>query len=217
MAVDFQVVFPSNTIPLSNVARVPGVFPPTLEIVGQDFRAVDEVKINGEVSPQVVVLSSTKLLAQIPGDGLDRITSVLVLSSIVTLSERNLLKFRLGRATQRTTGILKLMQLFIKLLFTTPGFDIWSPALGGGGLSAIGRSFDKSSGKGIVGEFMIAVDRTQQQIIATQTGDARLPPDERLLKATLLGVKYDRNQGALLPQIELISQTGVPALANIVL
>jgi len=140
-----------------------------------------------------------------------------VLSHIVTLAERNLLKFRLGHTTQRTSGILKLMQLFIKLLFTTPGFDIFTPDIGGGGLMAIGRSFDRNSGKGIVGEFMIAVDRTAQQIITIQTGDARLPPDERLLKATLLGVKYDRAQSALLPQIELISQTGIPAMANIVL
>lgn len=217
MAFDFQVVFPSNTIPLTDVNRVPGVFPPTIEVTGTDFRAVDEVKINGEVSPSVVVLSPTKLLAQVPGEGVDRIHSVLVLSNIVTLAERNLLKFRLGHTTQRATGILKLMQLFVKVLFTTPGFDIFTPDIGGGGLMAIGRSFDRNSGKGIVGEFVIAVDRTTQQIITIQTGDARLPPDERLLKATLLGVKYDRAQSALLPQIELLSQTGVPALANIVL
>lgn len=217
MSSDFQVCFPQSTVPISQVRYVPGIDPRTLDVVGDDFRAVDEVRVNDRTSPSVVILGPHRMLVQVPENVLDKVTSILVLSNRLQLTEKTLLRFRLGRSTQRVNGLLRLMQLFIKVLFTTPGKDIWSPQQGGGALRSLGRSFTVQAGQGVVGDFIIAVDQTVRQIIALQARNPRIPQEERLLRAKVTKIFFNRNEGALVATIELLNQTGRPALASLML
>ena len=66
MSVDLQVVFPQLLVPLTSVAIVAGTRPTMLQILGDDFSAVDGVYINDIVSPSYIILSSKKMLAQVP-------------------------------------------------------------------------------------------------------------------------------------------------------
>lgn len=217
MAVDLQVLFPQSVVPLSSVRPLPGVQPRTLEVIGEDFRSVDEVQVNNQVSPSVVVLSPQRLIVQVPDGVLDRVTSVTVTSNHLTLSDKHLLRFRLGRSPSKVSGIVRLMQLFVKVLLTTQGTDIWAPQLGGNGMRNLGRTFSAQAGQGIVSDFVIAVNQTTRQIIAAQAKDPRIPPDERLLRAQVLSVTYNRNEGALVPTVELLNQTGQPARTSLML
>lgn len=217
MSVDFQVVFPSSIVPLSQVNYLSGIQPRTLEVIGADFRSIDEVQVNNQASPSVVVLSQNRMIVQVPDAVLDRVTSVTVISNRLTLADKSLLRFRLGDQTTKITGILRLVQLYVKILFTTQGTDIWSPRSGGNGLRNLGRSFSSAAGQSVIADFIVAVDQTNKQIIASQSKDSRIPSDERLLKATLMSVEYNRNEGALVPSIELLNQTGQPAIASLTL
>jgi hypothetical protein len=108
------------------------------------------------------------------------------------------------------------VQLFLKILLTTPGRDIFSPNLGGGALKNIGHSFGRGQSDNITMDFVISVESTVRQILAIQGRDARLPFDERLLSARVSGAKFDHEQAALVVSVELTSQAGQAAITNVV-
>jgi hypothetical protein len=215
VAIDLQTISPQEIVHLNQVRVSPGP-PRTVAVVGTDFRSVDEVLINGVPSPDVVIIDKTRLLAQVPDTALlDRINSVQVLSKKLVLSERSQIRIRIGRTPGRVTGILRLMQLFLRVLFTTPGTDIFNPSLGGGALKNVGATFGASEGQDIINDFVVAVDTTSRQIIAIQGRDPATPRDERLLGAKVLSATFNRSLGGLDAAIQLTSQAGRDAVANV--
>ena len=218
MSVDFQVVFPQELIPLTSVRLVPGVKPFQLDIVGLDFRSVDEVTVNEIASPNVVILSKTRLIAQVP-DALQNSPSlhtVNVISRNLTLSPKSQVKFRIGRTPSKVRGILRLTQLFLKILFTTPGTDIFSPRVGAAALRNVGKNFGPSQGGSIVSDFVVAIATCARQIVAIQSRDPSLSRDERLLAAKVISATFDSNLAALIVSVELTSHSGEVAAANVV-
>lgn len=213
---DFQVISAREVIKINRVRLYPASSVRTLDVIGEDFRSVDEVLINEIASPDVVVLSRTRLLAQVP-DTLTNatLTSVSVISQRLAITEKSFIKFRISRTPGKVTGIMRLVQLFLKILFTTPGTDIFSPKIGGGGLKSLGSSFGLDEGGDIVSGFIISVDNTARQIIQIQSRRFNIPPDERLLSAKVIRAGYNRNETALLASVELLSQAGRVATARL--
>jgi hypothetical protein len=216
LSVDFQVVFPQTAIQLNSVRVVPGASPATLDVIGQDFRTVDQVTVNGLVAPQVVVLSKTRLLAQVPlGLSITALSSVAVTSRDLTIGPKSLIKFQVGPTPSKVSGILRLVQVFLKLLLTTPGKDIFAPRVGGNALKDVGQTFGEDQGGLIVGDMIIAVSTTQRQIMSIQARDPTIPRDERLLSAVVSNADYNVAESALIVGVTLTSQAGRSATANI--
>lgn len=216
MSVDLQVVYPQEVIQLTQIKLVDSLSPRTLRIVGRDFRSVDEVLINQIKSPDVIITSKTSLLAQVPSQiVLDRMVTISVTSRNLTITPKSFLRFRIGNTPSKIRGILRLVQLFLKILFTTPGLDIFSPRIGGAGLRNLGQTFGSEEGGDIVSDFVISVDNTARQIVAIQTRDPRIPRDERLLAAKVLGAGFSKEESALFVAVEIISQSGRAAIANV--
>lgn len=216
MAVDFQVAFPTELIKVSQVRPVPSLSFRAFEIIGEDFRSVGEVLMNEIPSPDVVILGKNRMLAQVPKT-LEAmpITSITVVSNRLVMTERSYIRFKIGRTPSKTRGILRLMQLFLKILFTTPGTDIFANKIGGAGLSALGSNFGRDEGGEIISSFVISVDTTLRQIIQIQSRDPSIPPDERLLAATVVSAGFNPNEAALITSIELTSQAGQAAIARL--
>ncbi len=215
--VDFQVVFPSEAIELTSIRLLPGVAQRTLDILGKDFRSVDLVEINDVASPSVVVLSKTHLLAQVPLSlGSGSIQTVSVTSNRLTITKKSLIKFRVGKVASKVRGILRLVQLFLKLLFTKPGSDIFSQKVGADALRNVGHTFGKGQSGGIVSDFVLAVNTARQQIISIQGRDPSIPSDEKLLAARVRAARFSPQQSALVVSVELLSQAGQAAIANVV-
>lgn len=216
MAVDFQVVFPQELIQLTQVRIASGLSLKTLDIIGADFSSVDEVLINGIPSPDVIIMSNKRLLAQVPDQVLgDQLTSINVTSRKLTITKQSKIQFKVAKTPTKVSGILRLVQLFLKILFTTPGTDIFSPRTGGGGLRSIGKTFGADEGSSIISDFIVAVDQTRRQIISIQGRDPRIPRDERLMSAKVLKAVYNKAESALIVSVELISQAGNAATANV--
>jgi hypothetical protein len=216
MAVDFQVVFAQELIELTSVQEIQGFTPRTLDVLGKDFRAVDEVTVNGLPSPEVVIVSRRRLMAQVPRQlGLSPVSGVSVLSNKLAITEKSVLRFRLGQTTSKVTGILRLVQIFLKVLFTTPGSDIFAPRIGAGALKNLGLTFGVSQGTNVVSDFIVAVGTAQRQILAIQARDPTIPLDERLLTAKVTTAGYNVQESALHVSVEVTSQTGRAALANV--
>lgn len=188
-----------------------------LDVTGTDFRSVDDVFINDMQSPDVVVVSPTRLIAQLP-DGLQDVPdvqSITVVSRVLTLTESSILRFRIGDTPGMVQGILRLLQLFVKVLLSEPGSDIFNKNMGGGLLRNIGATFGTDEGESIRADATVAVDRAARQIIAIQSRDGTLPRDERLLNATLVGATFSRASGSMFLTVEVVSQLGVPARLNL--
>jgi len=217
MAVDFQTVHPQEAIRLNRIRmRVVGGLK-VLDILGSDFRAVDEVQINEAQSPDLIVLSKTRLLAQLPDNLQDNpdVQSVNVLSKTLTISTKSVLRFRIGDTPGKVVGILRLLQLFVKILISDPGSDIFNKDLGAGALTNLGSNFGEDEGQNIKADFTIATDRAARQIVAIQSRNSGIPRDERLLSAKVLGTTFSRATASLFVTVEVISQDGTPARVNL--
>jgi hypothetical protein len=216
LSVDFQVVFPQQAIQLNSVRILPGANPPMLDIIGLDFRSVSEVNINDIESPLVVVLSKTRLLAQVPLNlSLSLLSSVAVISRDLTISPKSLIAFQIGPQASKVSGILRLVQVFLKVLLTTAGSDIFAPRIGASALKNIGQTFGSDQGNVVVSDMIVAVSTAQRQILAIQSRDPTIPRDERLLSAVVSNASYNTAEGALVVGVELTSQAGKSATANI--
>ena len=217
MAIDYQVIFPAEVIGLTAVRQSTSAGPRTLDISGKDFTSVDEVRINGEPSPSVVIVSRTRLLAVFPtSQAIQPLESLQVISRRLTLSPRSVIRFRIGNQPSKCRGLLRLMQVFLKILLTTPGRDIFAPKLGGGALKNLGRTFSRSQSGSIVSDFVLAVDTTSRQVLSLQGRDSRIPLDERLLAARVIGTKFVAEEAALVVSLEITSQAGQAAVTNII-
>jgi hypothetical protein len=216
LSVDFQVVFPQQVVPLNSVRILTGVTPRSIDVIGTDFRAVDQVLINDLASPDVVILSKNRLLAQVPDAMLQStLTSVTVVSNSLTLSAKSVIKFQLGKTTSKVSGILRLVQVFLKILLTTTDTDIFAPRIGGNALRDIGLTFGKDQGGSIVSDVIVAVNTTARQITTIQARDPSIARDERLLAAKVTAANFNRSEAALIVTVEITSQAGRSATANI--
>ena len=218
MTVDYQVLFPQEVVRLNTIQQVPLATRPTLDIVGQDFSSVDEVLVNDQSSPFIQILSNTRLTAQLPVNvHASEVRSVLVVSRRLTLSKSSVLRFKISDTPAKCTGLLKLMQLYVKLMLTTPGTDIFDPQLGGGVLNMLSSNISGSEGAGVVSQFIISSNNVVRQIIAIQGRQPKLPLDEKLLSANVISAKFSTAQRALFVTVELISQAGRSAISNLVM
>jgi hypothetical protein len=217
MSVDLQVVFPQETVPIDNVevVNMGGVW--VVNVRGQDFTAVDEVLINDNPAPNIIVYNANNLTAQLPDflqSTLD-VKGVSVLSKRFTMTAFSLLRFKLTQTPGKVRGLVKLVQTYFKLLLTTPGTDIFAQNMGGGLLRIIGKNFNGSAqGQNLVGDAVIAVSSTSRQLMTIQAQNSGIPRDERLLAASVTGSSFDVSTGSLFLEMNIQSQAGRSATAN---
>jgi len=213
--IDFQSVYAQEMVSLSNVRTVNGP-PRSIIVTGEDFRSVESVIINGDYAPEVVITKRTQLIAQVPSSQLvNRVQTVVVLNQKLTLSLKSSLKFRIGNKPGKATGVLKLSQKYLRVLMTTPGSDVFNPNLGGGLLNIIKSQFGIMDGSVALHNAVIAADTATRQVIALQSQNSRLPLDERLLSATVTEAQFDKSTGSILLTVEIESQAGRLAVANL--
>lgn len=217
MAVDLQTVFPQDviTVAKSSFSTLNGAL--ALDILGDDFRDADEVRVNDITCPDFLVKSRTRLVAQLP-DSMQNsptINTIVVLSRTLMVTAKSLLRFRIGDTPGAVSGVMRLLQLFVKLLLSDPGTDIFNKNLGGGALKNIGTSFSAGDAQAIKADFVIAVDRVSRHIVGLQSRNGTLPRDERLLNARLTGATFSRVTGSLFVNIEVLSQLGTSARVNL--
>lgn len=209
------MVFPQEAVNLSQIDVLPGP-PRVVDLIGEDFRAVDEVLINRISSPDVVIVNKTRLVAQVPDALLNsRILSVSVLSRRLTVSPKSVLRFRISKTPGKVSGILRLMQKFLKILLQSPGTDIFNRGIGGGALVNVGTTFGAHEGGDIVNDLVIAVDTTSRQIISLQSRNPSIPSDERLLSAKILTAGFNKEESAVDVAVLITSQSGRSGTANL--
>jgi hypothetical protein len=215
--IDIQVVRLSDVVPVTSISSVPGVSPRSVMLTGRGFQGVESVYLNNSPAPEFVVISETEILAQVPIDQRrEAITSAYVLSTKLSFSERSLIEWNIGNRIQTVSGTLLLVQTFARILLRTPGSNAFHKTLGGGLQSAIGRLIGPNARDRIGAELAVAVARTKQQIIASQTPNRRIPPEERLLTASVVGLSMTPREGQVYMSVSVDSHAGTSAAATLV-
>ena len=209
---DLQVISIQDVVPVSQVSLITGTS--IFKIRGRDFRRVTEVQLN-DVPSTFAIESSTMLLVDRPASlETARLRTVLVLSNTFTLTEKSVIKNKLG--TSLLSGLTSLAQLFVKILMTTPGRDVYRPAIGGALLDLVGQVAGSPDRPDLKTSFMLSVTQTRDQILELQSRTTTLPADERLAAAEVVSVRFDPQTGTLQGRVELISMAGDAALVNLV-
>lgn len=204
-ATDYQVLAFHDSAPLKSIGFYSSN-PLTLDIRGRSFVSVSSVQVNGIESPEFVVVSSTRILAQVPDSERDaQLRTVRVLLSRTGLTRTSVIDLEAVVPGARATGFNKLLQAFLRLLFTNPGDDLAEPTLGGGLYGLVGGVGSSSELRAIAAR---AISTTEQQLIRLQTRNPVLTDAERLRSATLLSAEYDQATTSLGLRLSLTAMDG---------
>jgi hypothetical protein len=213
---DIQFVQFSDTLQISSVMEIPDFRPRTFRITGFEFQNAISVLINGDKSPSFVVSSSRVILAQVPTSAKDEaVSEVIVLSAEYTADLKSMISFEFGDSPKKATGSKYLIQTFLRMLMTTPGFDAFRKNLGGGMLLAISGRSDGTASPDTVATVSRSVSRATEQLVALQARQLRLADDERLVKTDLTELRYDPQSTSLVARVVLTSQAGTTSVANL--
>jgi hypothetical protein len=202
---------------VNEIQEAPGVIPRSVIITGDDFASVETVLLNQFPAPEFVQYAPHKILAQVPDQVRDDvIRDVMVLSTALTLTDKSLVEFTVGTRPKKVNGILRLIQIFIRMLLRTGGSNIFHTRLGGGLQKKVGATIGGAGRDRVIGDAILAVANTRQQIISAQTPDRNIPVSERLLGAEVGGVDYDLQSGTLFMTIILTNYSGRRGAATLV-
>lgn len=217
MSQDFQVIRLSDVVDVSQIEEAAGVVPRSIILTGPDFSSAEKVIFNGMEAPEFIHYAPTKLLAQVPmALSLSPITDVFVLSNQLTLTERSLVAFTVGGSPRSTSGIVKLMQNFLRMLLRTGGRNVFTPTSGGGMLRLVGSTISMDGRDLVASDAAVAVSRTRQYIIGVQSRYGKsIPPDERLLNAEIVSLNMDPQNGAIYISISITTHAGRRAISTL--
>lgn len=188
----------------------------SLDIHGRDFSGASAILINGYKAPVFVVLSDTRILADIPSAQLGApIQSVSVLRRTVSNSEDTVVSFEALVPSPAVTTSTYLVQKVLKNLLTTPGSDLFSQQSGGGLLSLLG-AIPADTG-GVYSLVALRVRNVVEEITALQTEDIGSDPDERLSFVEVIDAAYSEKDTSLDVRLRIVASSGVSVLAGVAL
>jgi len=213
MAVDYRVVEFRSTTPVSK-AGVYSSSPYTLDIQGQNFRDVASVQINQVPSPEFIVLSKTRLLAQVPTRVLgSEIRSITVYRADGDEAYADsVILFKAGHGGMAAEGRVRMVQSYLKRLFTTRGSDIFRPQDGGDLLVLLGSTQRPGLLKAAAAT---SVNEAATQEIRAQAQKTRLSTSERMRSVSLLSADFRPRTGTLALRIRLTAADGTTTDAAI--
>ena len=219
---DVQVLRLQGVLPVSGffmLTRVPLV----LAITGSGFDKTTAVRANGVVMDEYTVVNDRLILVGLPTFMAAPVTSVRVSTEDLpnlsvapnhaVIPDQSRVALGLGTRIDGVTGIMRLMQLFVKVLFTTPGTDIHNPNIGGGARNLLGAPSGDEA-KSLTRAFAVAVGRTAEQITSMQARN-EVASSERLLMANLLGATFVEETSTLSAVVALVSFDREEAIADV--
>lgn len=212
---DIKVIAIKDILTVSRAERVVNFLPATIALTGLKFLQATEVTINDIPVPEFMIVSATRILAQVPDSQVNTsIRKVTVLATRPFPDRKSLLLFEAGEI-RSIQGLERLVQHFTKILIQTPGSDSFNPTEGGGVLSLVGTVVGRKDSSALRASIVSAVGRARDQIVTRQSRTPQIPPDERLLRADAVGVGFDPNTSTLAARITLGVVSGREAVANL--
>lgn len=112
------------------------------------------------------------------------------------------MSFTFGVRSKPVSGILKLVQMLVKMLLTTPGTDHFATDTGTIILGLFKRAVAQSSFQLVKMDIMISIQDLERQILDIQAGQP-VPDDERLKEIQIRNVQFLEQSGEWQIQISV--------------
>ena len=209
---DLQVIKLADAIFVNRVS-VPADQPDAIRLEGTHMLGASVARINGNEVRYTVISDSMMDVYPPVEEKKTPIRSIDVLSDVFTGTAQSTLEFRLG-TLRCAQGLLKLIQQFIAVLFSSAGRNIFHPNRGGGLLKLLGTNIDPSKPATYTSVVRLSVDKTTKDIFQSQS-PRRIPDDERLKRVSVRSVFFDVDRAELLIKLEFESFAGRRALTAV--
>lgn len=210
-----QLVRFFDALAVTDYRHAIGIVPRSIVISGRDFKSIETVVINSVNSPAFAVINDRTILAQVPTQFAGApVSTVAVLGTSIDFGETSLVELTVGTRPRLIYGKARLMQVFLRMLFRTPGTNLFHPQSGGGLFSIIGGQFEDHGS--LAGAVSAAVGRASRSVINAQANNRQIPADERLLSATLLSVQADDDEGNIAARVQLTAHDGERSGATVI-
>ena len=200
--VDLQTIEIRDVLKIVGVQPEPNITPRSVRVYGEDFRSTFEVYVNDAKSPSIYVISNSEIPESL---GSAPIRTVQAVSHKLTDTDKSKITFRLSDSPSSVSGMLRLVQLFVKILLQSSGSDIFSYRTGGNVVRTVARQTTKGGGS-MVADLTVGVERTARQIMSMQASNTALPLTERLLFAHVIDAKFIQSELALVGRIGIGNQ-----------
>lgn len=191
--------------------------PRTIEIKGEDFSSAETISINDIPVEEFVIINKMTALVQLP-ESVDQVKTIDVISADFTrTAAASTMSFAIGDRSKALTGLLKLVQLFVKVLMTSQGSDIFDPDWGGNLQDIVGSLISTNRTDVVGGAVARSISSTSDQIRRAQLSLSNVPLEERLLTASLVKLSILRQTDEVRVRVLIDSVAGQRALTGIIL
>lgn len=209
---DLAIVQPYTLLNFESVTREGNFF----RFKGpEDYRNVVTVVVNDWIIDEVAMYGQD-LLAYIPSE-MDPDTEDVRYAALIAVetanSDETLLRIGLGVIPAEISGVDRLIQLFVKVLFQTPGTDIFYRDIGGG-LMSLRRGGTAGDMNALSADIAAAVRKAEKDVKTMQAG-MNLPASEKLVKMDVLRIRPDSGTGDVNVLLALTTVGGNKSFFNV--
>ena len=178
-----------------------------LVLSGGNYQTVRYVLVNN-VRIDDIALNGEDLYVQLPsGMQLRDVKTIYPISETEKVNRHSVLRFGFGVYPSKIDSIGRLVQMFVKVLFTNPGTNAMFPTMGGGLRAIMSRGLAPNDYQSLMPDIITAIEKTAQYIKDAQKS-LNLPMEERLVGAALLSATPNTNSGSINCVIKLDTQAG---------
>lgn len=204
--IDFCILRYRRVAAISEVEAVQLLPETQLLLTGGDFRGVTEVRINDVpiaaastnlVDRNHILVTLPKSMTYVP------VRKVDVFVDVPDPMGADRMEFRLTGGMR--SGLDRLAQMVVMLLFTTPGSDLFEPEAGGGLSGLLDGDSDTLDRASVVGSVVNAVSRVSSYIINKQR-NRRLAPEDTLVGVHVENVAVDPASLRVLIELRVVSK-----------
>lgn len=211
---DLRVTQAQLLLKVVSYTPVRNFMPLSVVVVGEKFDTADKVYYNNVEVTAFAIISPTQLVVRVPDSEVGHdLTSLNVMASVGTATNAAL-SFKLGPPVRPVSGVERMVQSYCIVLLSTQGSDVWSPGSGGGVLGMVGRNTSEG-GRGVMADLAVAIDNSRQELLRQQSIDQRIPPEERLLSASLQNMSFDPSSSTLTASVALMNSVGQTAVVTV--
>lgn len=185
----------------------------SLDLRGRGFTSTNAVLINGYRSPTFVVISDSRLLADLPRRVLgEPIRTLVVLKSAEASSDDgSVLSFEAISDASEIPDSTFLVQKVLKFLFTDSGSDIFLPS-GGNLLSLLGTN--ETAEGSLAAYAKLYVSEAVNSLIAIQA-ESSSPRSQKVQSVEVLSASYSRQDTSLDIRLAITSLEGQRVVAGL--
>jgi len=186
----------------------------SLDIKGKGFTSTHAVLINGFRSPTFVVISDSRLLADLPARvASEPIRTLVVLKSSEASGDAgSVLSFEAINDVSEISDSTFLVQKVLKFLFTNRGSDLFSPTSGGNLLSLLGTN--ETSEGSLAAYAKLYVAEAVNSLISIQSGSSS-PRSQKVQSVEVLSASYSRQDTSLDIRLAITSLEGQRVVAGL--